>query len=83
MSPFAARLLPFEWDAGVAATILHADRWNAAQALMRSTNPTGWETLASEMNLAMANHDALNLCRQAAAKERTTQHCMIDVPVPR
>jgi hypothetical protein len=80
LSPFAARLLPFGWDAAVAATIMHADRWNAGQALMRSSNPGGWETLAVEMNLAEANHDALSACREAAAKTKKEQHCSIVVP---
>src|SRR5450631_1729666 len=59
LSPFAARLSPFGWDAAVAASILHTDRWNAGIALMRSTNPDGWATLASEMNLVEPNHAAL------------------------
>ena len=82
LSPFAARLLPFGWDAGVAATILHADRWSAGQALMKSTNPTGWATLAAEINLAEANHDALSACREAAARTKKEQRCVIVVSVP-
>ena len=82
LSPFAARLLPFGWDAAVAATIMHADRWNAGQALMKSTNPEGWETLAAEMNLATANHEALSACRDAALKTKKEQHCAIVVPAP-
>ena len=82
LSPFAARLLPFGWDAGVAATILHADRWSAGQALMKSTNPTGWATLAAEINLAEANHDALSACRDAAARTKKEQRCTIVVPAP-
>jgi hypothetical protein len=82
VSPFAARLLPFGWDAGVAATILHADRWSAGQALMKSSNPGGWETLATEMKLAEANHDALSMCREAAARTKKEQHCAIVVPPP-
>jgi hypothetical protein len=82
LSPFAARLLPFGWDAGVAATILHSDRWSAGQALMKSTNPTGWATLAAEINLAEANHDALSACREAAARTKKEQRCTIVVPAP-
>lgn len=80
LSPFAARLLPFGWDAGVAATILHADRWSAGQALMKSTNPTGWATLAAEINLAEANHNALSACREAAGRTKKEQRCTIVVP---
>ena len=82
LSPFAARLLPFGWDAAVATTIMHADRWNAGQALMKSSNPGGWATLAAEMNLAVANHDVLSGCRDAAVKTKKEQHCSIVVPVP-
>jgi hypothetical protein len=81
LSPFAARLLPFGWDAGVAATILNADRWSAGQTLMKSSNPTGWATLAEEINLAEANHDALSACREAAARTKKEQRCTIVVPV--
>ena len=82
LSPFAARLLPFGWDAGVAAAILHADRWSAGQALMKSTNPTGWATLAAEINLAEANHDALSACRETAQRLKKEQRCTIVVPAP-
>jgi hypothetical protein len=82
VSPFAARLLPFGWDAGVAATILHADRWSAGQTLMKSTDPTGWVTLNAEMNLAEANHDALTACREAAARTKKEQRCTIVVMAP-
>ena len=81
-SPFVARLLPFGWDAGVAATILHTDRWNAGQALMKSTNPGGWAVLAAEMNLVEPNHAALSACREAAEKTKKEQHCTIVVPAP-
>ena len=83
LSPFAARLLPFGWDAGVAATIMHADRWNAGQALMKSTNPGGWTVLAAEMNLVEPNHAALTACREAAERTKKEQHCTIVVPAPR
>ncbi len=81
LSPFAARLLPFGWDAAVAAAIMHADRWHAGQALMKASDPAGWATLAAEINLAEANHDALTACREAAARTKKEQHCSIVVPV--
>jgi hypothetical protein len=82
ISPFAARLLPFGWDAAVAATILHTDRWNAGIALMESANPEGWKTLASEINLLEPNHAALTACREAAAKAKKSQSCTIVVRAP-
>ncbi len=80
LSPFAARLLPFGWDAGVAASIMHTDRWHAGQALMKSSNPAGWATLAAEINVAEANHDVLTVCREAAERTKKDQHCSILVP---
>lgn len=82
LSPFAARLLPFGWDAAVAVTILRADRWHAGQALMKSSDPAGWATLAAEINLAEANHDALTACREAAVKAKKEQRCAVVVPGP-
>jgi hypothetical protein len=64
----------------VAAAIMHADRWTAGQALMKSSNPAGWATLAEEMKLAEANHDALTACREAAERTKKEQHCSIVVP---
>ena len=52
----------------MAATIMHADRWNAGQALMKSANPTGWATHAAEINVVRANQDALTACREAAER---------------
>jgi len=82
LSPFAARLLPFGWDAGVAATILHADRWNAGQALMRSADQGAWATLAAEVSLVEPNHAALSACREAAQRTKKEQRCVIVVPAP-
>ena len=82
LSPFAARLLPFGWDAGVAATILHTDRWSAGQALMRSADQGAWATLAAEVSLVEPNHAALSACREAAERTKKEQHCPIVVPVP-
>ena len=82
LSPFAARLLPFGWDAAVAAAIMHTDRWKAGQALMKSSNPAGWATLATEINVAEANHDALTACREAAQRTKKEQHCSIAVSAP-
>jgi len=65
----------------VAASILHADRWHAGQALMKSADPAGWATLAAEVNLVEPNHAALTACREAAEKTKKEQHCVIAVPV--
>jgi hypothetical protein len=49
---------------------------------MKSTNPTGWATLAAEINLAEANHDALSACRETAQRLKKEQRCTIVVPAP-
>jgi hypothetical protein len=82
LSPFAARLLPFGWEAAAASAIMHTDRWNAGQTLMKSSNPAGWATLAAEINLAEGNHDVLTACREAAARTKKEQHCSIVVSAP-
>ena len=66
----------------MAAAIMHADRWHAGQALMKSSDAGGWATLAAEMNLAEANHDALSACREAAERLKKEQRCTIVVPAP-
>jgi hypothetical protein len=49
---------------------------------MKSSNPTGWATLAAEINVAEANHAALTACREAAERTKKEQHCSIVVPGP-
>jgi hypothetical protein len=80
--PFAARLLPFGWDAGVAATILNADRWQAGQVLLKSADPQAWETVSAANDLIEPNRAALAACRETARRTRKEQHCMILVPTP-
>ena len=80
--PFLARALPFGWNENLAAFLLQADRWNAGQALMKSTNPGGWAVLVAEMNLVEPNHAALSACREAAERTKKEQHCTIVVPAP-
>ena len=35
-----------------------------------STDPTGWATLAAEINLAEDDHDAWSACRETAARSK-------------
>jgi hypothetical protein len=82
LAPWIARALPFGWDAGVAATVMHKDRWNAGADLMKSANPEGWEAFAEDIRLANQNHVALGTCRAAAAKLKKPQACAILMPAP-
>ena len=61
---------------------MNTDRWNAGIELMKSTDPTGWEVIATEMKLAESNHEAITKCRGAAAKLKKPQSCEILVAAP-
>ena len=82
LSPFAARRLPFGWDASVAATILNSDRWQAGQILLQSADPAAWSTLSAAADLVRVNHVALSACRMAAQRTKSEQRCSIAVPAP-
>lgn len=83
LSPFLARLLPFGLDEHVAALVLHADRWDAGGRLMASANPDSYRTLQSTAELLSANHVEITQCREAAAKAKKDQRCVITIPVAR
>ena len=80
VSPFVAGMLPFGGDSAVAAVIMKADRWNAGIALMQAGSPDGWRDVAAASDLVRANQEALAACREAAAKAKKEQRCMITVP---
>jgi hypothetical protein len=65
ISSMFACVLPFGWDAQIAAFIMQADRWYAGQALMKTADPAGRATLAAEVNLLEPNRAALTACREA------------------
>jgi hypothetical protein len=82
ISPFIGRLLPFGWDGEVAAFIMNADRWHAGGALMQAQSPEAWRDLESAASLLLPNKAALAACRDAAAKTKKDQHCVLVVPAP-
>jgi len=82
LSPFAARLLPFGLNAAVAATIMHADRWNAGAALMQAQDPQRWKTLMDAERLTQVNATALAACGAEAAKMKKVRRCTVVVPAP-
>ena len=79
VSPFVAGVLPFGGDSAVAAVIMGADRWSAGIALMQAASPDGWRGVADASNLVRVNQEALAACREAAAKAKKEQRCMITV----
>jgi len=80
VSPFVAAVLPFGGDSFVAAFIMKADRWNAGMALMQAGSPDGWRGVADASNLVRVNQEALAACREAVAKTKKEQRCIITVP---
>jgi hypothetical protein len=82
ISPVLARVLPFGWDGQIAAFIMQADRWNAGNALMRTQDPQAWNVLMAAGKLTVDNSTALDACREAAAKTKKEQHCVLVVPAP-
>ena len=82
ISPMFARVLPFGWDGQVAAFIMNADRWGAGSALMQAQNPEAWDVLMAAGKLTADNSAALGACRDAAAKSKREQRCVLIVPAP-
>jgi hypothetical protein len=79
--PLVARALPFGLNAGIAAAIMHADRWDAGIAMMKSGNPAGWAQLVADADLVTANRDKITACQNAAAKTKKEERCTITVQV--
>jgi hypothetical protein len=82
ISAVLASWLPFGWDGQVAAYIMRADRWNAGGALMQAQNPDAWSALMNAGKLSVDNKAALAACRDAAAKTKKEQRCVLVVPAP-
>jgi hypothetical protein len=78
--PFAVRALPFGIPAGMAATIMNANEWDAGMALMKDANPNGWALFAADGNLVSANRDKVTACQNAANKSKKEERCIIAVP---
>ncbi len=80
VSPFLGRLLPSGIDGRMAATIMGADRWHAGAALMAAQSPQAWRDLEAAAALLVSNKASLAACREAAAKAKKEQHCLLAVP---
>jgi hypothetical protein len=78
-SPVLLGELPFGWNTNAAATVMHADRWDAGSALMQAASPQGWQDVVAASALVQANQDALAACQQIANNEGKNHRCTIDV----
>jgi hypothetical protein len=81
-SPVFARSLPFGLDGRVAAFIMRTDRWDAGSDLMAAGNPEAWKGVMAAVDLSKANREALSACRDAAARTKKEQRCLISVAAP-
>jgi len=82
LSPLIAGVLPFGLNARVAALVMRADRWTAGGALMRASNPQGWDRFVADGQLVSDNRDAIDACRAAAARGGKNQHCTVTLAPP-
>jgi hypothetical protein len=82
LSPVVSSLLPSGWASRVAALIMQRDRWQAGGALMAADSPVDWLALLDAGQLARANEGALKECREAAARTKKPQRCVITVRAP-
>jgi len=77
-----ARVLPIEWQTGVAALVMKDDRWNAGEVLMRAGDADQWDAIKAAVRLSNANRDALAACRKKADSTGKEQDCPIKVSAP-
>jgi uncharacterized protein DUF6118 len=82
ISPVLASWLPFGWDGHIAAYIMQADRWRAGGALMEAASPDAWHDLESAASLLKPNVATFAACRDAAAKTKKEQRCILVVAAP-
>ena len=82
LSPMAASILPFGLNTRVAALVMRADRWTAGEDLMRAVDPPRWVRLSGDARLMADNAEAIDACREAAAKTGKAQRCSLTLPAP-
>ena len=61
---------------------MQRDRWQAGGALMAADSPVDWLALLDAGQLARANEGVLKECREAAARTKKPQRCVITVRAP-
>ncbi len=79
-SPLVASLLPLGLNTRVAALVMRADRWEAGAALMQAGDPAAWARLDADAGLVAANREAVDACRETAAKTGKAQRCSLSLP---
>ncbi len=79
LSYVLARALPLNVNTFIAAGIIGESRWDAGFALLRKSNPDGWQKLIADTNLVTSNREKIDACRAAAAKAKQDQSCIITI----
>lgn len=76
-----ARALPDRWQVAerMAAATLKQDRWTAGGQMMHGVSPRDWARIVEMSQFERDNRDALEACRQAAAKAGKNQTCKVIV----
>jgi hypothetical protein len=66
----------------VAALVMRQEPWEAGMKLMKFASAEGWSRVASADELVEANSATVSACREAAAKTKRDQKCLITVAAP-
>jgi hypothetical protein len=72
-------MLPFRPDGQLGAFIMQANRWNAGNGMMRARDPQAGNVLMAAGQSPVDNSIALNTCREAAARTKKEQRCVLVV----
>ncbi|OYX16721.1 MAG: hypothetical protein B7Z07_02185 [Sphingomonadales bacterium 32-67-7] len=81
-----ARATPdiWRWPERMATwTLGEATQWNAGQRLMQSAAPESWAVIVAADPLTDGNREAIDGCREAAAKQKKPVRCTITVGAER
>ncbi len=81
-----ARAMPdsWRWPERMAARVLaEPTQWEAGQRLMQTAAPASWAMIVAADPLADGNREAIDGCREAAAKQKKPVRCTITVGAER
>jgi hypothetical protein len=82
LSPIIAGLLPLGLNTRLAALVMREDRWAAGADLMQAGNSSGWARLDADARFVGDNRQAIDACREAAARTGKFQHCSLTLAPP-
>jgi hypothetical protein len=77
-----ARLMPasWQWPERIATRVLgDHSAWDAGQRLMQTAAPESWRAIVAASPLAAGNREAVQVCRERAAKAKEPVRCTIEV----